>query len=569
MNPRRRILTTLLVAAAAATATAQLSLNGIPALNDGDSGRMLAAVRQDAFGKPYTATVTVDPDSAWTDLRIDSQDCNTPILLDPLDGTTPHLVTARRADGTTVADTLTFTFLPILAIHSELSMDYRPARFMLIDPDSARADTFVGRNKWRGSSTLADDRHKRNFHFKITDDDGVKVDRKLCGLRNDNSWILDAGQIDLSRIRNLVANELWLDFAEPPYYGDKEPKARTAMRGKLIELFVNGRYEGVYTLFEPIDRKQLNLKKFDEQTGTFHGMLWKGMRYDKVTTFSESPAYDNGSNTWGGFDLKYPDEVLPTDWSTIYGAVRLAAIIGDTRFKTIAGQYYDLNAMRDYALLTTVLLCIDNSSKNMFWACYDQAEDIRITPIIWDADCSVGQNWTNDPFRDQTIVGPEVKFKIYNTAFSRVRLHVDGFADGLTQCYRALRQTKFHTDSLIARYHSHIDRIIACGAARREDARWGGDSDVGGHRLDFEAEKAYIADWLTRRLDYLDNNDFADSPVENTVADRLTPAVVSRDGRTYVNTDAGVYDIGGRRYPPGATLPPGCYITPQGKILVR
>ena len=107
-------------------------------------------------------------------------------------------------------------------------------------------------------------------HYKIKFDDN----HSFFGLRNDNKWILDAGQADIFRLRNRIATELWNDFATKPYYINEQPKALSGVRGEVVEVYLNDEYRGIYCFTECMDRKQLKLKKFD-QDGTIHGTLWK------------------------------------------------------------------------------------------------------------------------------------------------------------------------------------------------------------------------------------------------------------------------------------------------------
>ena len=70
--------------------------------------------------------------------------------------------------------------------------------------------------------------------------------------------------------------------------------------------------------------------------------------------------------------------------------------------------------------------------------------------------------------------------------------------------YDELRQSWLSTESLVQRYSSAIDRLIDCGAARREENRWNGDSDLYGHDLNFVDEKQYIAQCLEERMPLID-----------------------------------------------------------------
>ena len=88
--------------------------------------------------------------------------------------------------------------------------------------------------------------------------------------------------------------------------------------------------------------------------------------------------------------------------------------------------------------------------------------------------------------------------------------------------YWELRKTYLNTDSLIARFQHAVDELEQCGAAAREEARWSGDSDINGKTLDISAEMEYVANWIQRRMDYLDANIF--------VRPAVLPGDVNEDG---------------------------------------
>ena len=130
------------------------------------------------------------------------------------------------------------------------------------------------------------------------------MDRRFFGLRNDNSWLLDAGQIDMLRIRNRVTTELWMDMAAKPYYADREPNAMLGVRGDFVEIFLNGKYHGFFALTEALDRKQMKLAKYEDpdsvNPGKFHGMLWKAKATDGIARMTRYYGYNNSREYWGG-----------------------------------------------------------------------------------------------------------------------------------------------------------------------------------------------------------------------------------------------------------------------------
>ena len=548
---------------AAICCQAQLCIDHHRLIYDQRANQWLCTVPQQCFGTDYSATITIEDNCSWHNIDIDGTPVQhgTQVTFQALDGTTPHSITAYTADSTLNA-TLLFSCLPLLEVKATLSKEYQPATFTLHHPDSLKPLQLKGRIKWRGKTTLSNDRHKRNFHIKLEDDNGDKLNLKLLGMRDDNSWLLDGGQTDLSRIRNLVAHQLWLDMAAKPYYADREPKARSAVRGELIELIVNGQYEGIYALTEAMDRKQMRLVKFNtDSTGqqVIRGQLWKANTYTGATAFNSTKEYCDTDSVWLGFETKYPEleEVTPTDYSILYNAVHFAQTAYDLKWKRQAHLYYDLPVIRDYFIFINALLAIDNTAKNIYWAVYDRTQDPMITLAVWDLDCTVGQDWTNNPFRPQDRVGPELNRTLTNNVMGRLFVLIDDYRQGVIDRYAQLRQGPLHTDSLTCRYTDVIDHLIATGAATRESNRWDGDTDLGGHNLDWDAEKQYIADWIKRRLKFLDNNLFAQAAIE-TVTDQQPQ-----------QQPAAIYNLMGQRMPQHATLPPGIYIRNGQKIVIR
>lgn len=539
---------------------AQILVNGRSIIHDAIANQWVCTIPDSCFGTDYEAQITITPESQWSGVVVDGIPVGDgeSIWFTQLDGLTQHTLHANIGDSI-INGTLTFSCLPLLVINAPvLSPTYNGGTFHLYQPDSIAPLDLQGRIKWRGRTTLMNSRHKKNFHIKIEDENGDKKNVKLMGMRNDNSWLLDGGQTDLSRIRNHVAHQLWLDMAEKPYYADREPNARSACRGEMVELFVNGNYEGIYTLMEAMDRKQMKLAKYETDTvgnHIIHGQLWKAVTYGNGTLFCDTVSYDNYQTSWFGFDTKYPEleEVSPTDYSILANAVALAAKGYDSKWRREAPKFYDLPVMRDYMIFTFSLLAIDNTAKNIYWAVYDKAEDKKLTLAVWDLDCTVGQDWTNTPFRPEDRVGPEKRMSV-NNLIGRLYVLIDDFHQDVFDRYHALRKDILNPDSLTYRYTSLINHLQFAGATQRESKRWDGDSDLGGHILDWESEKNYISNWIKRRIKYLDENVFPMADISSIKQD-------------YNNDSEQIYNLMGQPMRKD-NLSPGIYLQSGKKIVI-
>ncbi len=403
---------------------------------------------------------------------------------------------------------LQFTHLPIIQLSGTFSTTYSDGTFTISLP-SSETTTYLMKAKYRGGTTNTSSKHKRNFHIKFLDEDGNKYNTSLLGLRNDNSYLLDAGQVDLGRIRNHVAHEIWRDMGNAPYYADIKKDAKNYINAEFVEVFINNEYFGLYSLTENIDRKQMQIKKYDEDKNVIHGVLYKATSWTYTMMIGPFDEPDNNSDVWGGFELKYPeiDEICPTDWSPLYNALKFVDESDEDEFLYNVDNYFDIPILIDIFLYHTVLAAHDHSGKNLYWACYDAQDNSMLTPAIWDYDTTLGQTYNNADVHS-SIYGPEADdFLSYANPKVIKRLineNVDNFVDKVLNRYWQLRQTVFSEDSLTARYNDYFDMLRASGTLDREEERWSGDTDIVGLKLDFDDEQAYIEDFILRHLIYLD-----------------------------------------------------------------
>lgn len=508
------------------TASAQVLFDGKKAAVDNLTGTWLLTVPQAAFGTDYTATVSLDETVAQCSIDgIEVADYFTFINVQP--GATYHLQAVINQE--TVEADIQLTYWPVIQIYgSYTKRPYHEGRVICTYPEPSRQETIKSRVRWAGSSTAGNDRIKHNFHLKFYNEDGSKKDMSFFGLRHDFHWRLDAGQVDFARVRNRVSKDIWAEFAHAPCYAAYEPKiARNYVRGDFVEVFLNDEYMGIYSLNEHMDRQQLKLKQYDYDNGVFHGGLWKPMSWSYATVFQNLPAITPTRKNWDQFYVKYPniDDVNPTNFQTLYNAIKFTQNSSDEVFLDSVGCYFDIPVIRDYYLFTILLQAPDNVGKNVYYACYDAVTDKRLTLAIWDLDCTQGQFYINTgSYYHHPIVGPEVDFRadqlgnhlLYNRLWT-----LDPSFHGLaTERYWELRATTFNPDSILARYMAYFDEMRRCGADRREIARWSRGSDLAGHELNFDTELEYLRDWWTRHIAYLDTHVFIPYPMGDVNFDR-------------------------------------------------
>ena len=488
------------------SASAQLRIDGRTAVLDSLTSTWLCTVPEDVFGTDFTTTVTMD---GATDITVNGTAVGDEYTFAGISGKKTWTLGATKADGSTSSTHIAFTFLPIVVIEGEVDKEnYNTGTVSVLLPDEDIVSPC--KMKFRGSATNSHIYFKRNYHLKFVDEAGNKADYKFFeNLRNDNNWLLDAGTLDRLRIRNRVLTDLWADMGSKPYYSDVEPKALNSSRGKMVEVFRNGEYQGMYNMCEPIDRKQMKLLKTDEENGIINGLLWKTDVRTAGTMMQECTAVNNSRNLWNGFEVKYPDfeEVNPTNFGPLADAVRFVAESSDIEFAQQVSDYFDVPVLVDYFIFMQFTLAYDNMGKNVFWAIRDLNEDKKLTLGVWDFDTSLGQSWKRYEYHPDYLT-PDVDLFTMRTADNYmhrlIKWNVDGFVDKAGERYRALRKGVLATDSIKQRFMTYLDMLDKCGATQREYTRWYKCSDLGGLTADLVRETPFVMDWIEKRMEFMD-----------------------------------------------------------------
>ena len=357
--------------------------------------------------------------------------------------------------------------IPVLVLRGTFSNEYQNGTVEFYSSQGTTPVSYEAKIKWRGGSTNTEGKHKRNYKIKFKDK------QQFFGLKADKNWILDAGQQDLFRLRNRIATELWNDFARKPYYAADGDEVFSGVRGRVVEVFLNDEYIGIYSLIETMDNKTLGLSK--SRKGIIHGQLWKTNGYGLSMMYNTPSVFDNTSSTWDVFETKYPDikDVNPTDYSPLWKAINFVV----------------------------------NSSD-------DSKESPKITFAVWDLDLTVGSSYLK--VYDQKYTLPNHIIRGYFNLIKRlIATNAGDFNLQVRERYWSARKDILSTDSLIARYKSYYQLLKKCGAAEREAQRWSGDMDILQQKLDYDKEMEYITNWITRHMKVLDRQLFNDPNVIN------------------------------------------------------
>jgi hypothetical protein len=340
--------------------------------------------------------------------------------------------------------------------------------------------------KIRGTSSQQYD--KKSYRVELwSDETGSEMaDTTFLGLRSDDDWNLEALWAQPLRLRDKVANELWMEMYQLPYL-ENEPTALPGIRMEYVDLYVNDDFMGVYALTERMDRKQLGLRKYN---GNIRGLLFKGNGAG-APTFDTLPGYDNALDTWDNYEWVYPNESDTVyDWSSLYNFTNFVMNASDIAFYSQYSTMFDADNAVDYFIFINVLKAMDNMGRNLFVARYKKTSTFFYAP--WDLDAI----WGLDLDGQQTV---DAKGILSNGFFDRLMddCSENGFANKTRDRYNALRETVLNREHIMELVRNQYQALVECGAYDHEHEAWP-EYTVDESLLDA------MSDWLDARFAYLD-----------------------------------------------------------------
>ena len=378
--------------------------------------------------------------------------------------------------------------MPLITITTDGPIVNSPAVHGIINVADAEGHVITMHAGFKIRGTSSQQYDKKSYRVELWADEtgALMADTTFLGLRSDDDWNLESMWAQPLRLRDKVANELWMEMYQLPYAAN-EPDARPGIRMEYADVFINNEYQGVYALTERMDRKQLALRKYN---GELRGLLYKG-NGPGAPTFESLSQYDNTQDTWENYEWVYPNESdTAINWNHLYNFTNFVMNASNNVFYSqYAAQFDKANAI-DYYLFINTVMAMDNMGRNLFLARYKKTSTYMYLP--WDLDAI----WGLDTDGNRT----------YNTA----GLMSNGFYDRLTQdCnengfvaaantrYNTLRRGILTKEHIMEMVQNQYDALVESGVYEREHEAWP-EFTVN------EGQLSYMSSWLEDRFNYLD-----------------------------------------------------------------
>ncbi|MEO1518846.1 MAG: CotH kinase family protein [Bacteroidota bacterium] len=380
------------------------------------------------------------------------------------------------------------TELPILKIqtrsNSEIGERYESSQFVLMESGEIVLKGNLG-IRLRGNTSLAFP--KKSYRLELWEDAEGETSRdaSVLNMRKDDDWLLDGMWNEPLSIRDKSAMELWLSFGQVQDV-DEEDIVLGAAR-EYCELFINGSYKGLYYIGERLDRKQLKLEKFSDQSDG--GELYKAKGWGEAVIAFSLPDYDNNSLEWGGYEVKYPQEVGAYDWQKLKDFIAYFKGQIPNDFDELYPQKLDVDNIIDYFILVNVLGAFDNVGNNVYIARKDQSSPYYF--VSWDYDATLGLGITGDLF--------SLENDFIQHVVTRQLWFSSAFKDKLKMRWENLRSDQLADEKIKSHYRNNHSVLLRNGVYEREETIGRLEKPSPGL-----ASMGYLEETLVQRLQFLD-----------------------------------------------------------------
>ncbi|MDP2336135.1 MAG: CotH kinase family protein [Bacteroidota bacterium] len=350
---------------------------------------------------------------------------------------------------------------------------------------------------------------KKSYGIETKSNDLVSIDVSLLGMPEENDWILYAPYTDKTMIRDV------LTYTLDATLGHYSPRCR------FVELFLNGKYDGVYVLMEKIKRNKNRVDIAKLTTTDNSGEDLTGgyiIKIDKTTGSGGEGWYSSYPNTAGNtfYQYDYPKstEITGTQKSYIQNYVRnMETALYQERFTT-SGSYHEFlndSSFIDFMIINELAKNVDGYRLSSYL--YKGKNSLMNCGPIWDFNLGFGNA---DYYNGWLAVGFQYNTNLtqfsglpdsWQNPFWWKKLLLDtSFVENLKKRWASLRKNEL-SDQRISLVTDSLANIIA-EAQVRNYQRWPilgtyvwpnyfvGDS--------YSSEVSWMKNWVSQRLSFLD-----------------------------------------------------------------
>ncbi|QJD83993.1 CotH kinase family protein [Cohnella herbarum] len=300
--------------------------------------------------------------------------------------------------------------------------------------------------KWQGSSSIG--YPKKNFTIKLYTDPNKnkKLEKSFKGWGKQSKFCLKANYIDHSHSRNIVSANLWGEIANSRVSIPEPMKSAPnlgAIDGFPIKLYINNKYEGLYTWNIPKDGWLLGM-----ESNNLHHAFVAAETQDGACAFRENTQL-NGSD----WSLEFPDVLSAEILQSLNAAINHVKDTDDVTFKANFTKHFDLESALDYYIFAYFTCGIDTLAMNHIMVTYDGQ---RWHSSMYDLDSTWGLWWDGTSFVSPLRKCPEEYQSSISLLWERLVKH---FYIELYERYSHLRKNVLSVSNIINKFEMFTDKI--------------------------------------------------------------------------------------------------------------
>ena len=348
---------------------------------------------------------------------------------------------------------------------------------------------------------------KRSYGLETKSIDMVDMDVSLLGMPEENDWVLYAPYTDKTMIRDV------LTFTLDASMGHYSPRCR------FVELFLNGKYDGVYVLMEKIKRNKNRVDIAKLLTTDISGENLSGgyiIKIDKDTGGGGEGWYsdyiNNTNNTYYQYDYPKSKEITPEQKTYLQIYVRnMEKALYLEKFSGTGSYHEYLNdsSFIDFMIINELAKNIDGYRLSSYL--YKGKNKLMNCGPIWDFNLTYGNadyynGWTTTGFQYQADMGGD---PWQNPFFWNKLMRDPAFVLKLKRRWSWIRKNEF-SDSRIKMETDSLVSVLS-EAQVRNYKRWTGV--IGSYVWPnyyvgptYASEVTWMKDWITNRLKFLDQS---------------------------------------------------------------
>ena len=352
--------------------------------------------------------------------------------------------------------------------------------------------------RYRGNSSRFFD--KKSYSINLINEDGSENKQELAGMAKHDEWVLNGPFLDRSLLRNYLCLNISGEIME------YSPNVR------YCELFVDGKYQGLYLLMESISRGEgrLNISK-PEKNSDITSFIVRWDRAGKGEFELDNYTYYTYKSDVSALDVVYPGSTLMTQGRHEYINEQISKVEktlysydlwdDDKGYK----QYLDINAFAEYFVINEFFRNVDAGRFSTFYY-----KDVRgkIKPVVWDFNNSAN-NYID-------YVWDESGFSMQNAPWFSQLLKDKEFVDLVIEKYKKLRKNVLSEEYLI----NYIDETNTWlgDSIKRNDEVWGYVYDLNNYNetnfltpvernvTSHEEAVEQLKEFIIKRGNWLDDN---------------------------------------------------------------